>query len=232
MEWWETKTAAWGIIIIGVGGGGVVTYLSPPIGIPICALLLLLGFVLLIRAYRHRRKTSQVKFEENGAIIQITDIYEDNTRECGLIVNNAGNNPLKNCHARLMGLAFETPHTQYSLEKYPKSEDLVCSQEFPQHGDGKIPLFRWGPDMANKDLEIVYKSGKQKIGYGILNVPILVLLNVWVDNFPATYAVCKLEDRLGWGYQLSILETGILQNEVKLTTYQKSNPDIGGIDYQ
>jgi len=55
-EWWGTKTAAWGFIIIGIGGGGVLTYLSPPIGIPVCLILISLGVWLLIRAYRHRDK--------------------------------------------------------------------------------------------------------------------------------------------------------------------------------
>lgn len=55
-EWWGTKTAAWGFIIIGIGGGGVLTYLSPPIGIPVCLVLISLGVWLLIRAYRRRDK--------------------------------------------------------------------------------------------------------------------------------------------------------------------------------
>ena len=166
-----------------------------------------------------------------GSIIQITDIYEDNKGECGLIFRNTSSNNLTNCQARLIDLAFEKQHARYSLERYPKAEDLVCAEKIAGFGDAKIPLFRWEWSGGSKDLEIVYKSGTQKIGYGILNVPILVLLNVWADNVQNTYAICKLEDRLGWGYSLSILKTGILQGDVKLTTYQK--PTLGtDTDYQ
>ena len=114
------------------------------------------------------------------------------------------------------------------MERYSKVEDLICPQSIGGSSDGKIPLFRWGLSGGSKDLEIVYKSKTEKIGYGILNVPILVLINVWADNLQNTYAICKIADRLGWGYELSVLETGILKGEVKLATYQKPNSDIEG----
>ncbi len=75
MEWWETRRAAWGLIVIGVGGGGVVTYLSPPIGIPVCLLLLGFGVWLLIRAYRYRDTvTTKAKVEERLNSKYFTDI--------------------------------------------------------------------------------------------------------------------------------------------------------------
>lgn len=160
--------------------------------------------------------------------IKIVDIYEDNKRECGLICRNTTLTNLTNCQARLIDLAFEVPHPRYSMERYSKAEDLICPQSIGGSSNGKIPLFRWGLSGGSKDLEIVYKSKTEKIGYGILNAPILVLINVWADNLQNTYAVCKLGDRLGWGYELSVLETGILKGEVKLATYQKPNPDIEG----
>lgn len=158
-------------------------------------------------------------------ILRIKGTYEDNARECGLIFSNNSSINLTNCQASLINLAFEIPHSRYSLEKYPKAENLDCTQNVAGFGDGKIPLFRWGFSGGSKDLEVVYKSSTQKIGYGILNVPILVLLNIWADDVQNTYAVCKLEDRLGWGYELSVLETGIPNREVKLATYQKSISD-------
>ena len=86
--------------------------------------------------------------------------------------------------------------------------------------------------MASKNLKIVYQSKAYDIGYEILNVPILVLLNIWADNTPAIYAICRLSDRLGWGYDLSIVEAGVLQGETKLATYQKSSLDIEGVGSQ
>ena len=160
--------------------------------------------------------------------IKIVDKYEDNKGECGLIFRNTSLTNLDNCQARLVDLASEIPHPRYSLERYPKAEDLICPQYISGAGDGKVPLFRWGFSAVSKDLEIVYKSGSQKIGYGILNAPILVLLNIWAENVRSTYAVCKLEDRLGWGYKLSVLETGVLNGEVTLATYQKPTPDKEG----
>lgn len=150
-------------------------------------------------------------------VIQIKDKYEENISggggECGLIFQNPKADNLVNCHARLLDLSFEISHSRYSLERYPKAEDLVCTQNIAGFGDGKIPLFRWGWDMASKDLEIVYQSGTYQIGYRIVNVPILVLLNLWADNAPATYVICKLSDRLGWGYALSILKTATKQKK-------------------
>lgn len=168
------------------------------------------------------------KSELTVSRIKVVGKYEDNKGECGLIFCNTNLSNLSNCQARLIDLAFEVLHPRYSLERYPKAEDLICPQHIGGAGNGKIPLFRWGFSGGSKDLEIVYKSDTQKIGYGILNVPILVLLNIWADNVQNTYAVCKLEDRLGWGYELSVLETGILKGGVKLATYQKPNPDIEG----
>ena len=34
-EWWDTSKAAWGLLAIGVGGGIVLTYISPQVGIPV-----------------------------------------------------------------------------------------------------------------------------------------------------------------------------------------------------
>ncbi len=65
MHWWETKTAAFSFLLLGLGGGGVVTYLSPLIGIPLCIIIILVGICLLLRAYKYRDKTSKI-----DAIIQ------------------------------------------------------------------------------------------------------------------------------------------------------------------
>ena len=56
-EWWDTKWAALASILLGLGGGGMVTYLlSPAIGIPISIILVVLGIVMLIRAYGTRNR--------------------------------------------------------------------------------------------------------------------------------------------------------------------------------
>jgi hypothetical protein len=52
--WWETKLAAWAELIIGLGGGGLMSYISPIIGIPVCIILVGFGVFLLIRAYRKK----------------------------------------------------------------------------------------------------------------------------------------------------------------------------------
>jgi hypothetical protein len=161
--------------------------------------------------------------------IKVVEIYEDNKGECGLIINNTGKNPLKNCHARLIDMDFEIPNSHYSLKRYPRSENLTCTKDVPEHSAGKIPLFRWGLGMS-KDLEIVYESETQKIGYKIVNVPILVFLNIWANNAHAIYVICKLSDRSGWGYELSILKTATNQEQFKLANFQQ--PDYHKEDSQ
>ncbi len=194
---------------------------------------LVVSFLLILGGYKLKGYKS-----EKGAIIgtrpigkmaepevQIKETYEDNVGECGLIFSNSGSTNLVNCRAQLLNLVFETPHTRWSLEHYPKVEDLVCTQNVAGFGNGKIPLFRWGKGIVSKSLEIVYQKGTESIGYGVANVPMLVLLNVWADNTQATYAVCKLEGRLGWGFELSILKTGLQQDKLELATFQLANPD-------
>ncbi len=161
-------------------------------------------------------------------VIQVVDIYEDNIGECGLIFHNTGENPLGNCQSQLLDLAFETPHNRWSLGHYPKVEAFVCDQNVAGFGNGKIPLFRWGKGTESKSLEIVYKKGTESIGYGVTNVPILMLLNLWADGTQNTYAICKLEDRRGWGYRLSILKTGLQQDNTHLATFQTKVPDKKG----
>ena len=39
-------------MLVGVGGGAVLAYLSPKVGIPVCVGIVLVGILLLIRAYR------------------------------------------------------------------------------------------------------------------------------------------------------------------------------------
>lgn len=160
--------------------------------------------------------------EVNGAI-QIKEPYEDNVGECGLIISNSGSTNLVNCQAKLLDIVYETPSTELTLSRFPKAENLICDNVVAGLGNGKIPLFRWGKGTVSKSLEIVYRKGTEPIGYGVANVPILVLLNLWADGTQNTYAICKLEDRLGWGYQLSILKTGLQQDNPNLTTFQTTN---------
>ncbi len=51
-RWWETKKGAWADLAIGAGVGGIMTYLSPQFGIPLCIALIVLGFIFLKRAYK------------------------------------------------------------------------------------------------------------------------------------------------------------------------------------
>ncbi len=123
-------------------------------------IVVLFAIRLLARKTRHR-------------VIQIKRTYEEDkgwedgksVGECGLIITNHNATSLTDCQARLIDLAYETPHSEYSLENYPRAEDLVCPQTIAAFGDGKIPLFRWKDSMVSKSLELVYKTGNQAIGY-------------------------------------------------------------------
>jgi len=58
-RWWETKKAAWAGLIIELGVGGVMTYLLPQYGIPLCILLVVLGIFLLVRAYKYKDESKE-----------------------------------------------------------------------------------------------------------------------------------------------------------------------------
>ena len=177
------------------------------------------------------RETGSKQAEQTAAL-EIKRIYEDNKRECGLVFRNGNSRNLTSCRAQLEDIAFLVPHLRYSLNRYSRPADLVCTEHVPGYGTGKIPLFRWGPNMAGKDLHIVYQTGTQPIGYDILSDPILLHLNVWAKDLPTTYVVCRLSDRHGWGYQLTILESGLLQGQIALAAYQRSSLDTEGSQTQ
>lgn len=192
------------------------------------SLIILGGLLLIIPLWPIIRKPKIISNldkpnGQRGNVLNIVRKYEDNKGECGLIFSNSGSTNLVDCKARLLDIAYETPSTELTLSRFPKVEDLICDNIVAGFSNGKIPLFRWRKGTVSKSLEIVYKKGTESIGYGVANVPILVLLNVWADNTQATYAVCKLEDRLGWGYKLSILKTGFQQDKLELTTFQTAN---------
>jgi len=55
-KWWDTSAGAWGLLLIGVGVGIVLTYISPQVGIPVGVVITLGGIFLIIRAYRGKTK--------------------------------------------------------------------------------------------------------------------------------------------------------------------------------
>lgn len=189
-------------------------------------LLTAFGVILLVAIFRQTKYGTVL-----GDVLNITEVYEDNKGECGLIFSNSSDTNLEDCHAKLLDLCFETPQGSLKLINYSRVEDLICDQNVAGFSNGKIPLFRWGEGMVSKNLEIVYQKETQPIGYGVTNVPILVLLNLWADGTQNTYAICKLNDRVGWGYQLSILKIGLQRDNPNLATFQKSKSDTEGIDY-
>jgi hypothetical protein len=78
-EWWNTPNTAWGFLVIGLGGGAVLAYVSPRIGIPIGFVLIAIGVYLLIGAYRRRAGIKQV-VEELLSVGIFTDIPVNITR--------------------------------------------------------------------------------------------------------------------------------------------------------
>ena len=47
---------AWGLLAVGLGVGGMLTYISPRVGITVCAVITLVGIFLIVRAYRGKTK--------------------------------------------------------------------------------------------------------------------------------------------------------------------------------
>ena len=71
-EWWNTPKTALGISSIGLGGGAVLTWFPPQIGIPEGVLLIGLGFCLLMRAYKRRANIKKLVEE-----LQSLTIFDD-----------------------------------------------------------------------------------------------------------------------------------------------------------
>ncbi len=220
-------------MVMGWMGETILIYWQPVVGIFITwvfPFIIVFGAIWFGYSLRKPRYIQEKIIEET--IIQVLDRYEEHIKggggECGLTIRNMSRNPLTNCSARLIDMAFEKPHQQWSLDSYRKSEALLCSREIPQFSNGKVLIFRWGIGAIDKELFIVYQNEATKIPCGILNIPILVHLNIWADNIPATSVICKLADRLGWGYDLTILESVLQKENIKLSSFQLSNSDIEG----
>lgn len=58
-RWWDTAEAAWGLLAIGVGGGIVLSLISPQVGIPVGVIITVAGIILAIRAYRDKAKPKE-----------------------------------------------------------------------------------------------------------------------------------------------------------------------------
>jgi len=71
-KWWNTPLVAWAFTAIGTGGGVMLAFVSPYVGIPIGAVIFIIGIVLLIRAYRLKgkdeSKTQQAESKETTNI--------------------------------------------------------------------------------------------------------------------------------------------------------------------
>jgi hypothetical protein len=65
-KWWDTAEAAWGLLAIGVGGGIVLSLISPQVGIPVGVIITLTGIVLVIRAYRGKVKSKEKLIKNEG----------------------------------------------------------------------------------------------------------------------------------------------------------------------
>ena len=231
---WELFTDEMaGLIREYISGGGVIMYGITHPNIIMPSLLILSCIYILFRKKRQQQPIStqpQLAVNEVKPSLEVTKYEEDKgwkdgkpIGECGLIFTNSSSIVLNNCHARLLDIAYEIPHKEYGLHTYPKAEDLICDKTIPAFSKGKIPLFRWKGTFVDKELELVYENVAHKIGYGIANTPILILLNIWAENMQVHYTICKLEDRLGWGYLLTILQTGLQQDNLNLATFQLSN---------
>ena len=176
---------------------------------------------------------SQVPAKTIGAnpIIQVIDKYEEylaSGHECGLVFQNLSDNNLNDCQAKLLDLEYETPHGSLSYRRLLRLKKLVCDEQVPGFSKGKLPLVRWGKATASKNAEFVYDGGVESVAYGVANTPILLLLNIWAGNTPATYAICKLSDRMWGGYELYILKTGLQKENPKLEDFQILDSDKEG----
>ncbi|MFC2040853.1 hypothetical protein ACFLTY_00825 [Chloroflexota bacterium] len=194
----------------------------------VAGMILLLVIVFLVAGlftpYRQRNE-ARTKLAQllKKPIIQIVDKYEEyipSGHECGLIFKNSSEENIVDCQARLLDLAFETPHEHHTLGYLLRMKNLFCEKTVAGFSEGKLPLFRWGRGSSSKSAEFVYDGGTESVAYGIANTPILLMLNIWAENVPATYAICKLSDRMWGGYDLSILKTGLQKDNPKLDDFQ------------
>ena len=133
-EWWNTPYAAWGFLALSIGGGGVLAFLSPQIGIPICVVLIIIGILLIIRAYRYRDKfMNKLKLElGQETISELYDIREQLLRD-GIQVGGGGS-------------------TQKALERLCLYEVVERRDNPPNPAFPGLRIGYWFPNKTGKSL--------------------------------------------------------------------------------
>ena len=107
-QWWNTPTAAWGLLLLGIGVGAVLTYVSPLIGIPIGAIMCLAGIFLIIRAYLSKFKVKiSLKKGSNKVLVWVGIV--------GILV----------CIGGIVGFGFLI-HSQLGINKNVEATIVRC----------------------------------------------------------------------------------------------------------
>lgn len=71
--WLKSKKGAWGEIIVSLAIGGLTTYLSPVVGVPLFVVMLVFGGYLLYGAYTTEKPSREMSLSTTSAISSIGD---------------------------------------------------------------------------------------------------------------------------------------------------------------
>ncbi len=141
-NWWDTKQAAWGVIVLSVAIGGTFSYLKPCVGIPILVILFAIGVWLIWRAYRQKPPIEVMPENQSGIIakdkpsIRVTPRLVDD--DYYLEVENSGAPAVFECQIK------------------------IC-QDNTGHRNGELYLGYW--EFANSDKASIMNIDRVKIAH-------------------------------------------------------------------
>jgi hypothetical protein len=123
---------------------------------------------------------------------------------------------------------FESPQSKFTLDKIPVNKDIPFVGTIAGKSKGQLPIMTWVGLMGEEKTQIEYLDGTSNWLPVLWNRPIILLLHIWGDNSSPIYTVCKIAGRTGWGFDISVLKSAPLDNNVKLSDFQTITPDKEG----
>lgn len=196
----------------------------------ISSLLTIGGFFLLVFLVKLIQAPIHIRYEkEKTPRLSVYETYKEkysatDCRRVGLVIRNEGTDTLNNCHARLIGIDFETPSSKSSYEGVPVNKDIPCDSTIGGQSNGKAQAMTCHGLLGHERAIIEYLDKTSRGIFLAWRQPILLLLHIWGGNSSPIYAVCKVSKQT-IGLDICVLESAPLQHDIKLSDFQTITPD-------
>lgn len=196
-------------------------------------LLLPLGVLIIVIApyqiWKQQRDRVIKLEEEKKPRLSVHKTYKEkySSTDCsrvGLVIRNEGTGALNNCHARLVGIDFETPSSASSYGGVPINKDIPCDSIIGGKSYGKAQAMTCHGLLGQERAIIEYLDETSRGIFLGWRQPILLLLHLWGENSKLIYAVCKVSKQT-IGLDICVLESAPLQHDIKLSDFQTITPD-------